>query len=800
MIDTVYLIKGGEKNMRKISCLWERRWKISSIIALVCVVILVFSNLPSDLFSLKATAEKNSSFHPNITLDKGVNYTGNTGYEPWYYYIGGVINSANGNLYLSEKDISIKARGFDIEIIRSYNSHNSNFSTAFGYGWTFNYNVYIVDKGSYAIFVDGDGSFHNFISTGGGNYTAPPGVYLRLNKYPDDTFILWFKDGMTYHFDSGGILQNITDKNDNTLTFTYSGGKLVKVEDDSGVYVTFNYNSEHRISSIRDVMGREITYEYDLYGNLVKVTDAMGNFTRYIYYCCHDIATVVDKMNVALTFSYYANNTRTETLKKVRDIRNSVYGNATYHNPFMVYFVVYENETVYFLDANNYASAVKMNQFGNPVQIIDSLDGKTKIGWINNTIVNITDENGNTYSSQYDQYGNLLQRTDPLGYKTLYEWNVTDNSTTYLSLLINITKVCYERGAKVEIFNDTMENGTNGWTASPNWTQWAADFHSPVTSWTCGGGFYGQGWDETLDSPSINLSGFIDAELSFWHKGDFEDDFYLYDGGNVKVSTDGGNNWTLITPYGGYDGKIYYGWGNPLEVERAFGHSFNWTKERFDLSAYVGMASNVKVRFEMGTDSWASADTGWSIDDVVVTAYVAIPRYITTIISYDENGNVIEIQDATGNSSYYEYDTYGNLINATDFRGYSTLFDYDVYGNIINITNPLMNVTRFAYDAVGRLINVTDANGHSTLYVYDNNDRIVKVIDATGNETTYNYNANGALVGMTDANGKQTNYTYNVVGKIEKVEDATGNTSYYQYDRTGKIVSASNAKENTTTT
>ena len=150
-------------------------------VVMFCITILLLSNFPMNIFSLKAKAERNASFYPDISINKE-NYTGNTGYEPWYYYIGGIINSANGNLYISMKDISIKARGFNIEIIRSYNTHNSNFSTAFGYGWTFNYNIYLIEKNNSILLIDGDGSFHTFESIGGGVYSPPPGKYYKLRK------------------------------------------------------------------------------------------------------------------------------------------------------------------------------------------------------------------------------------------------------------------------------------------------------------------------------------------------------------------------------------------------------------------------------------------------------------------------------------------------------------------------------------------------------------------------------------------------------------------------------------------
>nr|AAU82416.1 hypothetical protein GZ17C7_35 [uncultured archaeon GZfos17C7]AAU84073.1 hypothetical protein GZ36D8_29 [uncultured archaeon GZfos36D8] len=77
--------------------------------AIFLVVVFIFGCLPQSISLGGASAEE--SGNSNGT------YPGNTGFEPTYYYIGNVVNAANGNLFFSTKDISIRARGFDIEIV-----------------------------------------------------------------------------------------------------------------------------------------------------------------------------------------------------------------------------------------------------------------------------------------------------------------------------------------------------------------------------------------------------------------------------------------------------------------------------------------------------------------------------------------------------------------------------------------------------------------------------------------------------------------------------------------------------------
>ena len=188
------------------------------LVFFVFVALLICSTFSSAFgANTVANAESSSDSLPN---------RGNTGYEPWYYYIVDKVSSVNGNLYISERDNSINVNGFDIEIIRSYNSHNSEVNSPFGFGWTFNYNLYLVENPDGSVtFYDGDGSIHTFTKLKGNNYTAPPGIHSKLTKKPNGSFILRFKDGSSFNFDANGRLLNITDKNGNKLSFTYNKGK-----------------------------------------------------------------------------------------------------------------------------------------------------------------------------------------------------------------------------------------------------------------------------------------------------------------------------------------------------------------------------------------------------------------------------------------------------------------------------------------------------------------------------------------------------------------------------------------------
>ena len=166
-----------------------------------------------------------------------------------------------------------------------------------------------------------------------------------------------------------------------------------------------------------------------------------------------------------------------------------------------------------------------------------------------------------------------------------------------------------------------FEANDGGFSATgPDWewgnpTTGPDDAYSGVNVWaTMLGGNYSSSSNSKLDTPEIVVpGGSVFAELSFWQWYYIETN---YDGGNVKISTDGGSSWTILTPDIGYDGTARsYNAGIPNEpCFTGYGSNF-WHKATFNLTPYKGQA--VIIRFHFGSDSSVNR-AGWYIDDVSI--------------------------------------------------------------------------------------------------------------------------------------------------------------------------------------
>jgi len=195
-------------------------------------------------------------------------------------------------------------------------------------------------------------------------------------------------------------------------------------------------------------------------------------------------------------------------------------------------------------------------------------------------------------------------------------------------------------------------SGTGDWqwgepTSGPNGA------HSGTNLWATNlSGAYSSNMLSLLESPPLVIS--PNAFMRIWHWYDMET---YWDGGNVKISTDAGVTWSVITPAGGYDGIANS--ENPLSGEAVFtGHAnVRWQAETFDLSQYAGMT--VFIRFDFGTDG-SITYAGWYFDDLAIYGGGSVePGHIA--------GTVTEL--ATGDPIMGALVTAGNDSDTTDASG-----------------------------------------------------------------------------------------------------------------------------------
>lgn len=269
-------------------------------------------------------------------------------------------------------------------------------------------------------------------------------------------------------------------------------------------------------------------------------------------------------------------------------------------------------------------------------------------------------------------------------------------------------------------------------------------------SWWCADesiGGYDNEWIQYLDTPPVTIPSSnqyilkaqlqwnIESPLSAPGAIDAYPCLDGWDAANVRISSDGGNSWSLLTAtaeadsyhfdygYGWiYNDEAYScdstlsnlsaGWANKQASSTATSEPVDWHESTFDLSAYSG--EEVIIRFAFGSDpSWSTADgdpeDGFRIDNI-------------EIIDINEESDPIFFDDADNNINmipgyeefeasldlYYGFYDYGD-VTRPGTNDWHTYQPGDAFNN-----NSQMDITPWAGESIHMVfIGRTDNNNDS---------------------------------------------------------------------------------------
>jgi hypothetical protein len=245
--------------------------------------------------------------------------------------------------------------------------------------------------------------------------------------------------------------------------------------------------------------------------------------------------------------------------------------------------------------------------------------------------------NQSLYGGQWVSLGEYHFHNDNSGYVYLGDAVGSRDASLTKENEVRVNKILYDAARftiKVPdspyLFFSDFEFNTGGLTANMDW-EWGIDAIAGANSgekvWgTVLNGNYQNRSDIYLD---LNVLTGDNSMLSFYHWHQIEDVYrdIVFDGGNVKISTDGGASFEILYPTGGYPHIMRYSMHNPLSYEPCFsGETDGWEQVFCSLADYPNQ--NVIIRWHFGSDG-ATVDRGWYLDDVKVEElplYLDIPE------------------------------------------------------------------------------------------------------------------------------------------------------------------------------
>lgn len=154
----------------------------------------------------------------------------------------------------------------------------------------------------------------------------------------------------------------------------------------------------------------------------------------------------------------------------------------------------------------------------------------------------------------------------------------------------------------------------------------------------------------------------------------------------------------------------------------------------------------------------------------------------------DHCGRVIEKIDTEGRATKFKYSPEGWLWLTTNPDGSEKRLTYDGEGNVVQVVDELGNTAVTEYAAFDKPARRTDFSGLTTEFVYNTQMETVAVINSAGEQWNFGRNLDGELISQQDYNGVVTRFSVNESKRSSQTSDALGNVAISWYDFDGRIV------------
>lgn len=792
----------------------------------------------------------NKAAYP-VTIDPTIYLSnsegGGSGIKPYWNYTGmslgggwGVsVNTYNLNLIINKTLFAVPGRGIPIGEAVTYNSLDGRVG-ALGSGWRLAAESSLIEQGDGSvIYSQGDGSVHSFTPNGSGGYTAPPGIYLTLQKTGPGNFTITDKAFNVRTYQNGKPTQ-VVDRDSNTTTYVYDGnGRIWKLRDPSGREHTYSYNAAGQVISITDPAGRPYQFAYQN-GRLTTVIDPINNTVNLGYDANGRLSSFTAPLNRVTSFtcssdgklqSYrdartagqdvyetrFAQNTGAEVVTTVTDPGNI--SSYFYHNPSTGNLTKFQDQLgniwTYSWNSNNLTSATdargttsyEYDSRGNVTKETVTVDGnpannivKTMTYDQYNQLLEIEDGGGRKKSYKYNNRGNLLHTSDPNRKESngrLYDQygNVVEYSPS-VSSTYNLLK-----NGSMEITGDnTLLYGwsTNYQGASASLEGFQSHGHlalkissgSPDKSYTISQCAYGNSSalltlraDIKLDNvqPSGADGGaFIEISYGLYNY----ERLYCWGTGTVPV---------VITSTAAINPNITVGlinatgtaWFDGVQLEKAYISSDGYTLGGFNLLENGSFENGLEFWQYYGATPTVSTEAAWGGTRSVKLTHTS-----------NRSSNIRQGVNVYGGEPL----TFSGMVKTENVNGTGAYFIIEYYNSLSQLITGATVQTGFTTGTQDytRLTCVADVPAEAAWC------KVQAILEGTGavyfddlkliprNTVRYTYNAAGNYVVTTeDALGKKIRRAYNEsTGTETSFKDALNNTTYYGYDNLDRLTGA----------
>ncbi|MBN2443623.1 MAG: hypothetical protein JXJ04_19845 [Spirochaetales bacterium] len=657
-----------------------------------------------------------------------------------------------------------------------------------------------------------------------GNWDGIHLVDFNFNDYNPTLYFLTLPDGREFAVHIHNGIQRITDLNGNVLTMSPNGITSINESvPDSSKGVTFERDSEGRITGIFDPEGNGMSYAYDESGDLTGFTDREENTTHYKYHpdFPHYLEEIIDPLGRSPVKNEYYDDGR---LKSHTDANGNI---ITYNHDV-------EGRQEIVTDRLGNVQVLRFDERGNVIREVQA-DGTVidrQFDARNNTIYESEAYDPNNppdpvpaMLSEYDDRDNLLWKENALGHRTIYTYNDRDQVLTAREP--GGTWTIFEYDDKGNILSMTVRDGAeDGPIVNQRINTYDNRGNLSTNTVVVSGEEYISHY--TYD-PYGNVINEIDAE-------GYETSFTYDLNGNTLTRTTSRQVYTLsdngIIPSGTellttrseydkmgrelktfepgdpedvYIGIVYDALGRKIESYDKLGRKTSYEYDRYEsgirwdkviypngtYEEYGYDAENHQIRYRDPGGrliSYEYDEMGRLFRTIKPAASDGEPQRIVEN-SYDSAGRPTLILDPLGNSTEYSYNVAGYRTMIRQYKDdepVAVMFGYDSNGNQTSITDPKGNIIQYEYNAAHNRVKTSFPPA------------------LPGEETTFieaTYDELGRKITEKDQAGKITHYTYDKSNRLTRVTQTLNNDEVFstcEYDESGNCISRTDAENRTT--
>lgn len=605
--------------------------------------------------------------------------------------------------------------------------------------WTLNWLTYVTDDPN-----NPGETVTRYLSGGGAysyaGYNSSTGAFAAQNN-DGSILVLASTTPITYQrqLNNGSIeIYAQSDGNTNYPRNVF----LSKFIDPQGNALTLNYDSQMRLVSLTDTVGRQTTFSYGLGPQsllVTQITDPFGRSANLTYDGAGRLASITDVLGLTSSFGYDSNS--------LVDAMTTPYGTTTF-----AYTAPGASAPPRFLQVTDPLGYNEREEWLEPAPIPDSDPSNTVPQGMSTTNTFLTYRD----SFHWDKDEYIAAGCTPTGgcdYMIARDRHFAHVPNTTI------------KSTTIESIKYPLENRI--WYNYPNQTSSinAGTYNQPTAA------------GRVLDDGSTQLRQYSYDTTRYYRLTQFIDPVgrttsYTY-ANHVDLSAI-----SQMTAYGiqtTIAQFIYNTHHRHIYSTDAAGQTTSYT--------YNAAGQLTSITNPLGQTARYQYDSSNNLTTIINANGVTAASF-----TYDAFDRVATYTDSEGWTIAYTYDSANRITKITYPDGTSDNFTFDKL-DLASYQDRQARVWIYTHDANRRLTTITDPFGHQTLFGYNDIGQLTSLTDPNGNLTAWTYDIEGRLTTKTYADSSVLAYTYeNSTSRLKSLLDALGQTRQYSYAEDNRLL------------